>query len=341
MHKIIVVDDEEHVRFLYGEELTDEGYEVIKRASCFRTLEIISYYQPEVIILDIKMVDESGLDLLWDIRDKSLDIIVILCTAYDDYKHDSRSLLADYYIIKSFDLTELKETLARALESKMGQDTDGLTDGQRNFTNEKIISAEHRCFLWEHLIDYVLSFLDDRIDCYLLMDGIKEQTVIGEALYQIHAYPEIANDIAEKEMAELQHIVERYLFEIKFAFWSLTRSFFVDKIFDFDLYSDFPWRYLTDSKFFNLARNLEKIELDTFMAKNTDDRLLKRPNLPKYFITEFYHHYKFRRYCRLNYKAKDALLTKIHAGQDITDCNKILSDCQIRYCLFRYSSIDY
>jgi two-component system response regulator (stage 0 sporulation protein F) len=117
MAKILIVDDEEHIRFLYSEELTDAGYEVITADSGYKLLERIEKEQPDLVILDIKMVDYNGLDLLQDIRNKYYNLPVVLCTAYDTFKEDMKSIAADFYVIKSFDLTELKHKIAMALEA--------------------------------------------------------------------------------------------------------------------------------------------------------------------------------------------------------------------------------
>ena len=117
MAKILIVDDEEHIRFLYSEELTDEGFEVITADSGYQLLERIEKEKPDLVILDIKMVDYNGLDLLQDIRNKYYDLPVILCTAYDTFKEDMKSIAADFYVIKSFDLTELKNKIKMALET--------------------------------------------------------------------------------------------------------------------------------------------------------------------------------------------------------------------------------
>ncbi|MGD8560886.1 MAG: response regulator [Desulfarculaceae bacterium] len=122
MPKILIVDDEEHIRFLYSEELADEGYEVATADSGYQLLERIEEEKPDLVILDIKMVDYNGLDLLQDIRNKYYDLPVILCTAYDTFKEDMKSIAADFYVIKSFDLTELKNKIKMALEAKLPAD---------------------------------------------------------------------------------------------------------------------------------------------------------------------------------------------------------------------------
>jgi DNA-binding response OmpR family regulator len=117
--KILIVDDEEHIRFLYSEELSEAGYEVITADSGYQLLERIEEEKPDLVVLDIKMVDYNGLDLLQDIRNRFYDLPVVLCTAYDTFKEDMKSIAADFYVIKSFDLSELKNKIAMALEANV------------------------------------------------------------------------------------------------------------------------------------------------------------------------------------------------------------------------------
>ena len=116
MARILLVDDEEHIRRLYTEELSEDGHEVFTVASGHNLLKRINSLQPEAVILDIKLVDYDGLELLQEIRNRNHDLPVILCTAYDTYKYDQKAIAADYYVIKSFNLSELKMAIQRAIE---------------------------------------------------------------------------------------------------------------------------------------------------------------------------------------------------------------------------------
>lgn len=118
-NKILVVDDEMHIRMLYQEELESEGYEVLTSDGSDDVPLFIERQKPDVVILDIKLGHGvSGLDILQDIRRKDQDLPVILCTAYDSFQHDLKSIAADYYIVKSVDLTELKVKVNLALHKK-------------------------------------------------------------------------------------------------------------------------------------------------------------------------------------------------------------------------------
>ncbi len=112
----LVVDDEPGIRLLYSAELEDEGYQVIaaeNRAEAVRALET---QQVDLVILDIKIKQESGLDMLQTIVKERSGLPVILCSAYDCYKDDFSTWLADAYIVKSSDLNELKTEIERLLK---------------------------------------------------------------------------------------------------------------------------------------------------------------------------------------------------------------------------------
>ena len=125
MPKILVVDDEEPIRLLYEEELTDEGYEVVTAASGQGLLERIAQERPDLIILDIKLADSDGLDLLQEIRNRHYDLPVILCSAYEVFKRDIKAIAADAYVVKSSDLTPLKKAVRRALEGRGAEQGEG------------------------------------------------------------------------------------------------------------------------------------------------------------------------------------------------------------------------
>ena len=114
--KVLVVDDEKHIRMLYQEELEGDGFTVATSDGEEPILDVLEREKPAVVILDIKLgPNRSGLDLLQQIRGRDQSIPVILSTAYDSFQHDLKSIAADYYVVKSVDLSELKSKVALAL----------------------------------------------------------------------------------------------------------------------------------------------------------------------------------------------------------------------------------
>jgi len=121
MTKLLVVDDEKNIRRLYETELTGAGYDVSTAESAEEALEMIEKEPPDLVILDIRLEGMDGIDCLRTIMEKRRDLPVILNSAYSTYKQDFASWMADAYVVKSADLSELKGTIEEVLE-KRGKD---------------------------------------------------------------------------------------------------------------------------------------------------------------------------------------------------------------------------
>lgn len=118
MAKVLVVDDEENIRLLYSQELAEDGHDVTTAASAVEAVARLEEESYDIVVLDIKLKSESGLDLLQKIVKERHDMPVILCTAFSCYKDDFSTWLADGYVVKSSDLTELKDEIKRVLTKK-------------------------------------------------------------------------------------------------------------------------------------------------------------------------------------------------------------------------------
>jgi len=122
MPRLLVVDDESNIRLLYAQELADEGYEVMTAAGAAEAAETLQNGRFDLVVLDIKLKQESGLDLLQHIVKEKHDLPVILCSAFSCYKDEFSAWLADGYVVKSSDMQELKDEIRRVLDKK-GQRT--------------------------------------------------------------------------------------------------------------------------------------------------------------------------------------------------------------------------
>ena len=117
-YTIMVVDDEENIRWLYKEELEEEGYSIATAASGEEALQIITEIKPDLVVMDIKMPGISGVDTLIKIKEIDKNIPVILCSAYGDYKQDFSTWASDAYVVKSASLDELKKAIREVLEKR-------------------------------------------------------------------------------------------------------------------------------------------------------------------------------------------------------------------------------
>ena len=109
MKTILVVDDDEAIRTLLQEELEDEGYTVLIATNARDALKMVASEALDLVILDIRMPGMDGLEALPRILGIKEGLPVIMNTAYSQYQDSFMSWAADAYVVKSSDLTELKQ----------------------------------------------------------------------------------------------------------------------------------------------------------------------------------------------------------------------------------------
>jgi DNA-binding response OmpR family regulator len=116
MKTILVIDDEANIRQLYHDELTDAGYRVLTAANWGEAQPVLAASAPDLVTLDIKMEPgPNGIEVLRLIKEARKDLPVIMLTAYGDYKADFGVWASEAYVVKSSDLTEVKQKIAQLL----------------------------------------------------------------------------------------------------------------------------------------------------------------------------------------------------------------------------------
>jgi len=120
--KILIVDDEAHIRMLIGqtlEELEDEGVEFIEAENGEAALEIIQKENPQLVFLDVMMPKMNGMEVCRRVK-KELgleNVFIVLLTAKGQETDRQKGLDvgADIYMTKPFDpevlLNKAKEVL--------------------------------------------------------------------------------------------------------------------------------------------------------------------------------------------------------------------------------------
>ncbi len=113
MKTIMIVEDEEILREIFRDELLEAGYEVFLAqtgADCLEQIKKLTSL--DLVIMDIKLPDMSGLQLLEKLKAINFSTPVILCTAYDSFQNDfqvwSSSTQVKDYIVKPIDLEQLR-----------------------------------------------------------------------------------------------------------------------------------------------------------------------------------------------------------------------------------------
>ncbi len=115
MTTILLAEDDKNERLLYEQELRLEGYEIITAIDGKDAIKKVQEQRPDLIIMDICMPEMGGLEAMGMILSKHKGIPIIINTAYGNYKDNFMSWIADAYIVKSSDLTELKNKIKELL----------------------------------------------------------------------------------------------------------------------------------------------------------------------------------------------------------------------------------
>jgi len=113
---ILFVDDEEGLLDLYRSSFAREGYTVAVAPTLGEARARLAAGGLDLVVLDIRMGDGSGLALLREIKAEPHRLPVVLSTAFARYQDDFTAWLADAYVVKSSDLGELKAAVRRCLE---------------------------------------------------------------------------------------------------------------------------------------------------------------------------------------------------------------------------------
>jgi CheY-like chemotaxis protein len=121
MEKVLCVDDDLSLLRLYQDELSEEGYKVILAKDGKEALGKFEKEKPQVVVMDIRMPVMDGIEALTAMMGKDRQIPVILNTAYPQYRENFMTWGAEAYVIKSSDLTELKQKIREILDKRKKQ----------------------------------------------------------------------------------------------------------------------------------------------------------------------------------------------------------------------------
>jgi two-component system, OmpR family, response regulator len=104
--KVLVVDDEDNIRFLLRTALTHTGYAVTEASNGGDAVRAMLKEQPDLVLLDVMMPDFDGFEVLRRVRGQGIDVPVIFLTARDGTDDQIAGLNAgaDDYIAKPFSL---------------------------------------------------------------------------------------------------------------------------------------------------------------------------------------------------------------------------------------------
>ncbi len=146
---MLVVDDEDNIRFLLRTALTHAGYEVTEAADGRSAVTAIAEQRPDLVLLDVMMPGFDGFEVLRRVRATGIETPVIFLTARDTPADQVHGLVggADDYVAKPFSLeavlarvqVQLRRTLGRPTSTTITYDELNLDDERHEVTRLGVV----------------------------------------------------------------------------------------------------------------------------------------------------------------------------------------------------------
>lgn len=145
---ILLVDDTKALAELYTESLKQEAYQVTVAqtgAALFRILETDAF-SPDLLILDVRLPDMNGLEILERLRERGFNAPVIVITGHGSIHMavEAMRLGAADFLVKPFAVERLIESARRALEAAGLATKAGLSDAENALTEQRLPAAFNR-----------------------------------------------------------------------------------------------------------------------------------------------------------------------------------------------------
>src|SRR3989454_1118938 len=131
-HTLLVVDDERSLRFTIGEWARDLGFTPLEAASGSEALERMHEQVVDVVLLDLRLTNEDGMEVLKRLRDEDPALPVIMLTGHGSVEHavQATKLGAYDFMLKPPDLDHLGVVVTRAIEhSRLQREVQHLRAG--------------------------------------------------------------------------------------------------------------------------------------------------------------------------------------------------------------------
>jgi DNA-binding response OmpR family regulator len=133
--RVLVVDDEPHVRLNYRVALETEGYDVVEANSGQAALEQLVDGRFGLAILDVRMPEMDGLELLARMRENKIGVPVVIVTAYSDVPHAVKAMKlgAIDFLQKPLKPEELRTLVADVFKRHAPESFGGSRGAQESF----------------------------------------------------------------------------------------------------------------------------------------------------------------------------------------------------------------
>ena len=182
--KILVIDDDTSLRRVLEYNLEEEGYQVQTASSGEKGLSLLESFQPNLVITDMKMSGMDGLMVLKVIKERSMDTLVIIITAFGtvDVAVEAMKAGAYDYITKPFNRDTLQLTIRKALQFF------GLTEENRRLKSELSDKADFRTIIgssreMEKVFEVIRKVADTDAPVFITGESGTGKELVARALH--------------------------------------------------------------------------------------------------------------------------------------------------------------
>jgi len=118
MRTLLLVDDEPNIHFTVGQVFADQPVRLLSAETADEAMRLVQEEQPEVVLLDIRLGERSGLEVFHELRSIDPRLLVIFITGHGttDTAIEAMKLGAFEYLVKPLDFTRLREVVGEAFE---------------------------------------------------------------------------------------------------------------------------------------------------------------------------------------------------------------------------------
>lgn len=138
--KVLIVEDDAHIRRLVRGALGRAGHEVVEAANAREAIASFGIDKPDAVLLDLGLPDRDGMELIQLARAAGAAVIVVSAREATGEKVAALDLGADDYLTKPFDTEELLARVRTALRHRVA----GIAESARVTIGEIEIDLEHR-----------------------------------------------------------------------------------------------------------------------------------------------------------------------------------------------------
>ena len=184
MPKLLIVDDEPNVLYSLQTGLESEDLEVITAKTARQGLSRLEEHRPDAMIVDVRLPDQSGLDLFDQIKafDPKLPVIIVTAYAATETAIEAMKKGAFEYLLKPVDLHQLREVVEKALAlSRMRNVPAVFTAEESNAEADKIVGQSPQM---QEVYKAIGRFAPQDVTVLILGESGTGKELVARALYQ-------------------------------------------------------------------------------------------------------------------------------------------------------------